>query len=127
MDEKLSAALEDYLVEIWKIARQGREVRVTDIAEIKQISKASVNKAVRQLKEHGMVEQEHYGSIYLTEEGAARAKSISDNYEAWYRFMTEVLELDKAEAAEQADVMEHILSRSGRKKLKKFVKKQKRK
>ena len=37
MDEKLSMALEDYLKEIWNIASEGREVRVTDIAAAKNI------------------------------------------------------------------------------------------
>ena len=122
MDEKLSMALEDYLKEIWNIASEGREVRVTDIAAAKNISKASVNKAMHQLKERGLITQEHYGSIFLTESGELMAQEIVDNYKVCFRFLTRVLE-----AKAQADVMEHVISKDSRKKIRKFIKKQKEK
>ena len=127
MDEKLSMALEDYLKEIWIIASEGKEVRVTDIALARGISKASVNKAMHQLKDRGLISQEHYGSIYLTEQGELLAEDIVDNYKICYRFMTKMLEIDEEEAKAQADVMEHIINKDSRKKIKKFIKKQKEK
>ena len=127
MDEKLSMALEDYLKEIWNIASEGREVRVTDIAAAKNISKASVNKAMHQLKERGLITHEHYGSIFLTESGELMAQEIVDNYKVCFRFLTRVLEVDEEEAKAQADVMEHVISKDSRKKIRKFIKKQKEK
>lgn len=127
MDEKLSMALEDYLKEIWNIASEGREVRVTDIAAAKNISKASVNKAMHQLKERELITQEHYGSIFLTESGELMAQEIVDNYKVCFRFLTRVLEVDEEEAKAQADVMEHVISKDSRKKIRKFIKKQKEK
>ena len=55
------------------------------------------------------------------------AQEIVDNYKVCFRFLTRVLEVDEEEAKAQADVMEHVISKDSRKKIRKFIKKQKEK
>lgn len=123
--KKISQALENYLKEIYMMESEGAQVRVTDIAEILNISKASVNKAVNALKAQGFLSHEHYGKIELTEDGREIAQNLADNYKICHRFLTEFLDVPERTASEEAGQMSHIISRATRKKLKKFMKKQK--
>lgn len=125
--EKLSGSQEDYLKEIYLLHMCGKEVRVTDIAAILGISKPSVNKAIKILKDQGYIDHEHYGTIELTEQGMALGKEIAENYRIANKFLTEVLGVDPELASKEAHGMEHVISKGTRKKLKKFMKKLKNK
>ena len=61
----LTRAGEDYLESIYRLSLESAEgdksVRSVDVAEQLEVSKASVNKALSQLKEMGMVVQSRYG------------------------------------------------------------------
>ena len=78
-DHTLTKAGEDYLEAIYRIALEqpddDKSVRSVDIAESLDVSKASVNKALSQLKEQDMVEQSRYGRVTLTKEGEANART----------------------------------------------------
>lgn len=123
--DKLSPSQEDYLKEMYFVHMRGQTVRVTDIALLLGISKASVNKAINILKDLGYIVHEHYGSIELTEAGLAAGREISENYRIVHKFLLEVLDVDPELAALEAHGMEHVISKGTRKKLKKFMKKQK--
>ena len=60
----LTRAGEDYLESIYRLSLESAEgdksVRSVDVAEQLEVSKASVNKALSQLKEMGMVVQSRY-------------------------------------------------------------------
>jgi len=123
--KKLSASMEDYLKEMYLIESEAKEIRVTDVAALLGISKASVNKAMKSLKEDGYIEHEHYGPLRLTEAGREAGKEVYDNYKVCLRFLTMVLEVPENQAETEAHLMEHVLTKATRKKLKKFTKKQK--
>lgn len=125
LEKKRTASVEDYLKIIYVIEQDEKEIRVTDIAAALSISKASVNKAMKLMQEDGLIVHEHYGPILLTEEGRQIGKDVMDNYKVCYKFLTQVLDVEEEQAAQEAHLMEHALSKSTRKKLKKFVKKQK--
>lgn len=123
--KKLTPSMEDYLKEIYMLQMQSQEVRVTDIAALLSISKASVNKAVNILKDEGYIIHEHYGPVLLSQKGQEAAKGVCDNYKVCMRFLRDILEVEETQAAQEAHLMEHALSKGTRKKLKKFIKKQK--
>lgn len=62
----VSNALEEYLKTMYVLSKQNEKIRVTDIAKKMNCTKASVNKAVNNLKEEGLVNYEIYGAIELT-------------------------------------------------------------
>ena len=121
----LSCSQEDYLKEIYILRQNKSEVRVTDIANMLNISKPSVNRAMNTLKAQGYIEHEHYGTIDLTEAGLEAAKNIYETYKAAYKFLTDMLGVKEEEAVEEAHLLEHAISNSTRKKLKRFMKNQK--
>ena len=110
----LSMASEDYLESIYRLMQEQDAfemgIRSVDVAEQLEVSKASVNKALSTLKEHGMVEQSRYGRVMLTPEGRAYAKDVWHRHRTLRMFLTEELGVDAETADDEACLMEHDLS-----------------
>ncbi len=108
--EKLSVSLEDYIEEIYIEISQAGHAKVTDIANKMGVKKASVSGALSNLAEKNLVNYAPYAPITLTAEGEKIAKNILLKHENLSSFFVEVLGADKAEAADLACKMEHIVS-----------------
>lgn len=110
----LSMASEDYLESIYRLMVEQDAfesgIRSVDVAEQLEVSKASVNKAIATLKEHGMVEQTRYGRVMLTEEGMVYGKDVWSRHRMLRTFLTKGLGVDDETADEEACLMEHDLS-----------------
>lgn len=110
----LSMASEDYLESIYRIMVEQDSfdtgIRSVDVAEQLEVSKASVNKAMATLKEHGMVEQSRYGRVMLTERGREYAKDVWHRHRTLRVFLIKELGVDDETADEEACLMEHDLS-----------------
>lgn len=106
----ISPSQEDYLEAILELEKGGKSVRVTDIAVQLEVSKASVNKAVSLLKEAGMVEHEHYGTIELTPPGRLKAEEVYLRHRTLKSFLYKVLGVNEKTAEKDACLMEHVIS-----------------
>ena len=62
----VSKALEEYIKTMYDLKKQNGNIRVTDIANKMNCTKPSVNKALNNLKENGLVNYESYGTIEIT-------------------------------------------------------------
>ncbi len=113
-DHSLTRAGEDYLESIYRLSLSSDEsdksVRSVDVAEQLDVSKASVNKALNQLKDMGMVIQNRYGRVTLTDEGEKYAKIVWRSHRALRAFLEADLGVDPHVADEEACHMEHVLS-----------------
>ena len=78
----VSKSLEEYLKTMYILKKQNGDIRVTDIANKMNCSKASVNKAIHNLKENKLINYETYGTIELTKEGEQLAKKILEAYDS---------------------------------------------
>lgn len=107
---KLTSANEDYLEAILELGGMTGEVRSVDLAAKLDVSKASVNNALNNLKTAGLVEQPYYGDITLTKEGAVYAASILERHHVLYHFLLDVLGVAPEVAVEEACKMEHAIS-----------------
>lgn len=117
----MSPSQEDYLEAILELEQAGKSARVTDIAVQLEVSKASVNKAVGILKEAGMVDHEHYGTIDLTEHGRAKAEQVYLRHRTLKRFLYKVLGVDEDTAEKDACLMEHVISEATMDKLHQYL------
>jgi DtxR family transcriptional regulator, Mn-dependent transcriptional regulator len=106
----LSSSLEDYLEAVAVICRRDGVARVKDIAAALGVKDASAVGALRCLKEQGLVEQERYGFVRLTEAGDAVACSVIRSHEVICHFLEAVLGVDPKTAAEDACRIEHVAS-----------------
>ena len=120
-DEMVSKALEEYLKTIYVLKKQNGKIRVTDIAEKMNCTKPSVNKAINNLKEHGLVNYESYGTIELTEDGDNLAKKILEVYDIVYVFLKDVLNLEEQEAQKEAEKMKSAITDDTINQLAKYV------
>lgn len=111
MEKKsISTASENYLEVIYELGQDGKGVRSVDVAKRLQVSKASVNKAVGVLRQAGMVDQQLYGVISLTEQGLQRAKEVDRRHRTIKCFLTDILLVDEETADDDACRMEHVVS-----------------
>lgn len=110
-ESKLSESIEDYIERIY-IAhlKDDRGVRITDLAESMNVSKASANEAVKRLKKLGYVEHEKYRPIYLTENGMNKGAQIYDKHLTIKEFLNKILNVDAEIAERDACCIEHIIS-----------------
>ena len=117
----ISKSLEEYLKTMYVLKTQNNKIRVTDVAEKMNISKASVNKAVNNLKDNGLLNYESYGSIELTKEGENLAKKILEAYDIYYLFFKDVLNLNEEQAKNEAENIKGTMSDETINKLAKYV------
>lgn len=120
---KLSTSQEDYLEQIYVLQKENKEVRVTDIAKELNLSKPSVNRAINTLKNEGYLNHEHYGTIEITEKGLKTAESLFETHKIVRKFLMDFLGIEEDIAEDESRQISHIISKSTRKKLKKFMKK----
>ncbi len=117
----ISSSLEEYLKTIYVLKKQGQDIKVTTIANRMNCTKPSVNKAIKNLKANEMLEYEAYGEIRLTNKGEALAKKILEAYDIVYVFLTEILEIPKEEAKEEAIRLKAVMNDNTLNMLTKYV------
>ena len=105
----ISKSLEEYLKTMYVLKKQTGRVRITDIAEKMNCTKASVNKAVHNLKDNGLLTYETYGTIELTETGEDLAKKILEAYDIVFLFLKDVLNLKEEQAKAEAENIKSVV------------------
>ena len=117
----ISKSSEEYLKTMYVLKKQNGNIRVTDIAKKMNCTKPSVNKAIYNLKDNGLLNYESYGTIELTEKGENLAKKILEAYDIVYVFLKEVLNLDEEDAKQEAEKIKTTITDSTINKLAKYV------
>ena len=87
---KLTNSLEEYLKTIYILEKSSGKVRVTDIAEKLKITKPSVNRAIKNLRDLDLIEYEVYGDINLTYQGEEKAKEIIKKHDIIKMFLIDI-------------------------------------
>lgn len=105
----LTASLEDYLEEIYRLSVTNPVVRVSDIAACLKVSLPSVVKALRKLKQLKVIEYERYKTINLTKMGREMGKSLVERNSTLQEFL--LLIQSQCDIGAEAEAMEHYLSR----------------
>ncbi|WP_350454488.1 metal-dependent transcriptional regulator [Slackia heliotrinireducens] len=120
--EGLSHSLEDYLEAIVDLAGpENNPIRAVDLAKKLDVSKASVSKAISNLKDKGFADQPYYGDITLTEEGLAYGRAVWHKHKLLFRFLNETIGIDPETANYEACQMEHTISSDSFKKWEAFL------
>jgi len=120
----VTSSLQDYLEVILNLLQEKKVARVTDIADRLDIAKPSVIQALSVLKEKGLIKQDRYGPVELTEEGRRYALKIRHRHKIIYGFLTQILGVSPRAAEEDACLIEHDLSRETFEKLLDYMLKQ---
>jgi DtxR family Mn-dependent transcriptional regulator len=107
---KVTSTVEDYLERILMLCEAKGEARVTDLAEMMDISKPSVSEKVSRLKKKGFVNYERYGTISLTEKGRKIAERTKRKHDILKGFL-ELIGVSSENASKDCCFMEHNLSK----------------
>lgn len=108
-DLTMTQSLEDYLEAVYKQITDGNQAQVVDIARMLSVKMPSVVRALRELKKMGLVTQEPYSCIELTEKGRRVAHQVLSRHKLISAFLMK-LGVSRRIADKDACLMEHILS-----------------
>jgi DtxR family Mn-dependent transcriptional regulator len=111
----------DYLETIYLLSLRNDTVGVSQVAAERDVTIPTARSAVVRLRDAGLVRQERYGKILLTESGRERAESVYGTHKVIFRFLYEVLGVDRETADAEACKMEHGLSENTRARLVEFL------
>ena len=117
----MTDSLEEYLYSIYALSKEGEGARVTDIANKMEVTKASTNNALNQLKEQGLINYEKNKNITLTKEGLARAKYIERRHELFRKFLKDIIKTDPHLVEQETERLAHCISCHTAAKLEKFI------
>ena len=117
----ISKSLEEYIKTMYVLKKQNGNVRVTDVADKMGCSKASVNKALNNLKDNELVKYETYGTIEITSKGEDLAQKIIESYDIIYVFLKDVLGMESEKAKTEAENMKSAMSDETINKLARYV------
>ena len=119
--DALSESAEMMIKNINELASNGERVRTSDLSAKTELKPASVTEMIQRLGEIGLVDYEPYHGVHLTKQGQHVAAVIEHRFNILQRFLTDVLGVEKEEAAEVACRMEHILTRDVESRLTSFL------
>jgi DtxR family Mn-dependent transcriptional regulator len=118
---ELSSSQEEYLIAMYEIMSEDHKVRVTDIAKKLGITKPSVNKAINNLKELGLVNYEKYQDVEITDIAIELAKDALKRQDVIYIFLNKVLGVEEKQALEDSMAMKHVVSEETTIKLNNYI------
>lgn len=121
---ELTKSLEEYIITIYELEEEGNKIRVTDIAGKMIVTKPSVNRALKTLKEKNIIQYEPYTDIKLTQKGIDVAKKLIKKYDVVRIFLTEILGVDKEVAENDAPKIKANISEQTEQKLEQFMSKE---
>jgi DtxR family Mn-dependent transcriptional regulator len=117
----ITPAMQDYLKTMLSLSESMDEIRVTDIASMLSLAKATVAQGIDHLKKHGLVIQEKYGPVELTATGKQVAREVRWRHGKLKQFLIDVLAVDPKIAEKDACLMEHVVSAHTMSRLMKYL------
>lgn len=117
---ELHRAGEDYLKAILILQKQNHAVRSLDVAEMLRVTRPSVSRAMKLLREGGFLTMDADKRISLTEAGQEAAELVFEKH----RILTECLVtmgVDPGIAEKDACRMEHLISAETLEQMKNYV------
>lgn len=109
MKIEMTPSIEDYLETIYRLDK-GVGVRSIDVARIMNVSKPSVNRAIKTLISHDYVSQQPYQNVILTDKGREKAQELNMRYSILKGFLIHILGVPTERAEKEANFMEHGMS-----------------
>lgn len=117
----MTDSLEEYLYTIYVLSKKNEIVRVTDIANNMEVTKASTNNALNLLKNQELINYEKYKNITITKTGLARAKYIERRHKLFRIFLKDIIKTDEKLVEIETEKLAHCISCHTAAKLEKFI------
>src|SRR6186997_3192954 len=106
----LSAAIQDYLREIYKLGESGDRVTTTALARGMGVSPASASAMVKKLAALSLAVHAPYKGVSLTPEGERVALEVIRHHRLLELYLAKTLVIHVDEVHDEANRLEHVLS-----------------
>lgn len=125
MQNDLSHSMVHYLLTIHKLKEGKGYARVTDIAKDLGLTKGSVSTALNNLKKKDLVKEEEDSKfLRLTDGGHREVHKILSSRVLLFHFLRDILKVSSDVAANDACMMEHLMSEETRQNFFRYMKEQ---
>lgn len=109
--EKTSVSQEDYLKAIWEMLEEDQTPISARLAEELAVTPPAVTAAVKRMARDGYLRVDRSGRIDLTSKGRQLATRLALRHQLAEMLLTEVIGLSWAKVHDEAERMEHTISR----------------
>ena len=106
----LSAAIQDYLKEIYKLQVEGERPTTSAIARRMGVAPSSVTSMLKKLTVLGLADHAPYRGVELSEAGTKIALEVTRHHRLLERYLAETLGLGIDAVHAEADRLEHVIS-----------------
>ncbi|HVD65988.1 MAG TPA: metal-dependent transcriptional regulator [Gaiellaceae bacterium] len=106
----LSAAIQDYLKEIYKLQASGQRATTTAIAKDMGVAPSSVTSMVKKLAALELANHAPYRGVELTDAGMKIALEVIRHHRLLEQYLAETLGLPIDAVHAEADRLEHVIS-----------------
>ena len=106
----LTRSVEDYLKAIYRLSPEGRAASTSHIAQLLELSPASVSGMVKRLSEQGLLEHIPYKGVQLTAEGRRAALRMIRRHRLIEAYLVATLGYTWDTVHEEAERLEHAVS-----------------
>src|ERR671914_3086076 len=107
---ELSAAIQDYLKEIYKLQASGERPTTTAIARRLGVAPSSATSMLKKLAALGLAEHAPYQGVELSDAGTKIALEVIRHHRLLEQYLAETLGLSIDAVHAEADRLEHVLS-----------------
>lgn len=115
---------EDYLETIYLLHQKNAFVRSVDIANELGYTKASISRAMRILREEGLITIAEDGDVRLTKAGTKKAIEVYERHTLITDFFAQFLGVNDVTAEKDACKIEHVISEETYLRLRAYMAKQ---
>ena len=106
----LSAAIQDYVKEIYKLQSSGTRATTTAIAKAMGVAPSSATSMLKKLAALGLAEHAPYRGVELSEQGQKIALEVIRHHRLLEQYLAETLGLPIDAVHAEADRLEHVIS-----------------
>ena len=117
----MNKASEDYIKNIYILKQEKARLHSIDIAKEYGLSRASVSRAMSNLRKDNIIIMKEDGEIEFTVKGQKIAEVIVDKYVTLCEFLQGVVGVDEETAKEDAHRVQHYISEDTYEGIKQFI------
>jgi len=121
MAEEVTAVIEEYLENIYRLQEKSGVARTSDIVKLLQVAPGTVTNTVERLEKEGLITHVPYKGVKLTEKGRKIAINVIRRHRLSERLLTDILRVKWSEAHQIACKLEHSFTGDLVKKLEKTL------
>lgn len=103
----ITSSMEDYLEMICRLHEEGQPIHINQLAKCLHVRPSSASKMASNLKNHGLVLFEKYGSITPTEDGLRLGEYLLFRHNVLCQFFSYIN--GNADQLEQVEKVEHFM------------------